>query len=290
MIEGEGMKINTNVKQMQKTSLEGIAFLILKMLPGGELNIAGYASTKDLFASDNLKDADIAVLDYNCMNEDGLNAVQALRRANRDLDIFIMSSDDRSVNKGFRIHPGGFLSKSLSEETVRNEFSRLGQLRVKEDALSPSPMSSSSSPVMGIKIRCFGSFEAFLDGTPIHFRYQKTKELLAYLIDRRGAMCTNRELEAYLWSESSDSGKRHYAYLLKIKEELIRIFKDAGYEDVLIRRRGNIAINPDLVDCDYYRCLKGSRDPEDQFRGEYMRQYSWGEYTLGYLLSKSAEN
>lgn len=280
------MNINTNVEQMQQASLEGIAFLILKMLPGGELNIAGYASTMDLFASDNLKDADIAVLDYNCMNEDGLNAVQALRRANCDIDIFIMSSDDHSVNKGFHIHPGGFLTKSLSEETVRSEFNQLGQLKV-NDALTPSPP---IPPAKGIKIRCFGSFEAFLDGMPIHFRYQKTKELLAYLIDRRGAMCTNRELEAYLWSESSDSGKRHYAYLLKIKEELIRIFKDTGYEDVLIRRRGNIAINPDRIDCDYYRFLKGSRNPEDQFRGEYMRQYSWGEYTLGYLLSKSAEN
>lgn len=64
------------------------------------------------------------------------------------------------------------------------------------------------------------------------------------------------------------------------------MLRDAGYDHLLIRTRGNIAINPDGIDCDYYRYLEGSVLPEDRFRGEYMRQYSWAEYTLGYLLSK----
>ena len=54
-------------------------------------------------------------------------------------------------------------------------------------------------------------------------------------------------------------------------------------EDILIRRKNNIAIRTELLDCDYYRMLEGDMAAVNAFRGEYMVNYSWAELTAGTL-------
>ena len=46
--------------------------------------------------------------------------------------------------------------------------------------------------------------EIFVGGRPLSFKRSKSKELLAYLVDRNGATCTNGEMLAVLWED-----KRH---------------------------------------------------------------------------------
>ncbi|MCR5367783.1 hypothetical protein [Eubacterium sp.] len=40
-----------------------------------------------------------------------------------------------------------------------------------------------------------------------------------------------------------------------------------------------IAIKRDMIDCDYYRMLGGDVNAVNSYHGEYMKQYSWAEYT-----------
>lgn len=62
-----------------------------------------------------------------------------------------------------------------------------------------------------IRAHCFGNFEIFIDGEPMHFQYSKSRELMAYLISRNGALCTNGEVMAVLWEdESGDERKKEY--------------------------------------------------------------------------------
>ena len=49
-----------------------------------------------------------------------------------------------------------------------------------------------------------------------------------------------------------------------------------------------IAIDPERVDCDYYRFLAGDMTAVNAFRGEYMSNYSWAEPTVGALHSLDA--
>ncbi len=39
----------------------------------------------------------------------------------------------------------------------------------------------------------------------------------------------------------------------------------------------------DLLDCDYYRMLEGDVAAINSFKGDYMIDYSWAEYTAGKL-------
>ena len=130
--------------------------------------------------------------------------------------------------------------------------------------------------------RCFGSFEVFSQGRPFLFQRRKTKELLAFLIDRRGATCSAEEIGAALWENEAD--------LRKIKHQLRNLVSDLrdalekiGMEDLLIRKSGILAINAEQLDCDYYQLLRGDPEAINAYHGEYMTQYSWAEMTAGKL-------
>ena len=130
-----------------------------------------------------------------------------------------------------------------------------------------------------LKIRTFGNFECFIDGVPAKFQYKKTKELLAYLVDRRGAMVGNGELISILWEGS----KNKVPYLKNIKTDLVNVFEDAGFGDAVIKQRGLIGIRTDLIDCDFYDLILERKDMVGSYWGEYMSQYDWGEVTHAYL-------
>ena len=137
-----------------------------------------------------------------------------------------------------------------------------------------------------LSVQTFGNFECFIDGQPIKFKYNKTKEMLAYLIDRKGAMCTNGELMSILWAEDSEKKK---SYLKNLKADLTRVLAEAGMEGVLIKFRGAIGIATDKVDCDYYDWKRGIPYAINAYRGEYMSSYPWASITEGILHWGSAE-
>ena len=131
-------------------------------------------------------------------------------------------------------------------------------------------------------VRTFGNFEVFYESKPLKFRYLKTKELLAYLIDRKGALCPNREIISVLW-EDNPSGSDKYSYLKNLRTDLIHTLSLIGYENSIVRTRGTLGIVRDDFDCDYYSWLKDKKKFSGQYQGEYMKQYSWAEDTHGYI-------
>ena len=167
----------------------------------------------------------------------------------------------------FRVRAQGYILKPLKAELVQEE---LRHLPVKQEKLT---------------IRCFGCFEVFWRGEPLIFERRKTKELFAYLIDRRGAECTAEQIIAALWKENGDrkAAKQRVRNLIG---DLKSTLGEIGMGDVLIRRGSRIAIRPDRVDCDYCRILAGDMDGIGSFRGEYMVDYSWAELTAGTLFFK----
>lgn len=136
-----------------------------------------------------------------------------------------------------------------------------------------------------LRVQTFGNFEVFYDETPIHFRRSRTKELLAYLIDRRGAGSTMGELISVLWEGRPDTDNVR-SQLRSLIADLRTTLRAIGQESLIIKRRDLIAVDPSRVECDYYRFLSGDKTAGNSFRGEYMSNYSWAETTVGALQQK----
>ena len=131
-----------------------------------------------------------------------------------------------------------------------------------------------------IHVRTFGNFEVYIDGIPVSSKYNKTRELFAFLIDKNGSLTDTKEIAAALWEGDTAD---HTSYLKNIRSDMLSTLKEWGEEDVVVRQRGRLGIIPDMIQCDYFDMLAGNESAMIKYTGEYMSQYSWAEYTNGAL-------
>lgn len=218
--------------------------------------------------------ADIAFLDIQLRGMTGLELAMKMHDIAPDVPVIFCTGYDEYAREAYRIHAAGYLSKPIQPEEIQEEIDRiLGQKRGRKL----------------LKMVCFGGFDAFANGKVLPFQRKKTKEVLAYLVDRKGTMVTAREICAALWEDSMDDVK-NLNYLYKLIADLRKALKEVGAEKVLIYQNNSYAVDTAVIDCDYYRFLQDDPEAVNSFTGEYMNKYSWGESTCAFLNTRVQKN
>ena len=123
-----------------------------------------------------------------------------------------------------------------------------------------------------ITARLFGSFSLQVDGDAVHIRSEKGRELLALMIEKRGAYLTTREAITSLWECEPDEKTR--ARYRKIASRLMAELKNVGIDYIVESDRGARRIIPEFIECDYYDYRDGLAEPS----GDLLPEYSWAEY------------
>lgn len=214
---------------------------------------------------------DIVFTDIQMPGPDGLELAVKLKELVPETRIvFVTGYDDYAV-EAWRLHASGYVMKPVDAERIREEL---------ESAVGYMPGASEK-----LQVQCFGHFEVFWKGEPLTFSRTKTKELLAFLVDRRGTSCRTEEAACTLFENADPEDlKRAKQNLRNLVSDLRSTLLRIGMEDVLIRKGNTMAIRPEKLDCDYYRMLEGDMAAVNAFRGLYMEQYSWAEITKGSLV------
>ena len=138
---------------------------------------------------------DAAFLNLEMPGMNGLALTRMIQKLQPRCNIIVVTEHPEYALEALQIFVSGFLLKPANEADVRNV---LEHLRYPPE----------NAPV-GIKIQCFGNFEIFVGGRALAFKRSKSKELLAYLVDRNGATCTNGEMLAVLWEDKPDTASLH---------------------------------------------------------------------------------
>lgn len=129
-----------------------------------------------------------------------------------------------------------------------------------------------------IRVRTFGHFDLYVNGSAVVFRNGRAKEMLALLIDSQGGTVTmDRFIEAF-WPDEPYS-EQHKAIYRKAALALKNTLASYGIGRILLTSRNQKAVVPAALDCDYYRFLAGDREAAAEYHGEYMTDYSWAEET-----------
>ncbi|HAL32376.1 MAG TPA: hypothetical protein DCP46_05390 [Lachnospiraceae bacterium] len=136
-----------------------------------------------------------------------------------------------------------------------------------------------------VQIKTFGEFAVFADGKPVDFRYSKSLELFALIVDRRGKKVDNGMIRRMLWQES-DREADHSSYISILKKEIVQTFSARGITDIFLQEDRSISLVIDRVECDYYDYVE-DKIGNMKYDGIYMEQYSWAESTAGLLYSIS---
>lgn len=133
-----------------------------------------------------------------------------------------------------------------------------------------------------VRIRTFGYFDVFVDGKPIAFRNEKSKELFALLVDRRGGFVSSEEAIGFLW-EDEPANPVTLARYRKVALRLKNLLEEYGIPEVVESVNGKRRIAAERVRCDLYEYLSGQEEYAQLFKGSYLTNYSWSETTLAEL-------
>ena len=254
----------------EKIALQGLVDAIEKAVPTAE--IYGFRGAEEAIEYVRNTCCDVAFLDIKMRGMNGIDFAKTLKLQCPKINIIFTTGYEEYTGEAFGLHASGYVMKPITEDKIKKEIQDLRYPVVWQET-------------KGMVIRTFGNFEVFINGEPLKFKYSKTKELFAYLVDRKGALCTNGELISVLW-EDENPDKGHISYFKNIRNDLIVTLGEIGYDDILARQRGKLGILPDKVQCDYYDWLQGRVNGINSYLGEYMSQYTWSEFTNGVLEEK----
>ena len=208
---------------------------------------------------------DLVLLDIDMPDMTGLELAERVKEISPHISIIFITAFSQYALDAYTVHPTTYLLKPFDQARLTKEVEYALSVRV---ARRPSH----------IMAQTFGHFEIMIDGKTLEFRRSKSKELLAYLVDRRGAGVTRQDAFAALWED-----RLYDASMQKQMDVVIRSLRDTlqkyGIGDVFELKKRNLRILPEQIDCDLYRFLDGDEEAVNSYFGEYMSQYTWAADT-----------
>ncbi|MDY6023519.1 MAG: response regulator [Candidatus Borkfalkiaceae bacterium] len=215
---------------------------------------------------------DFAFLDVRLGGCTGFDLAEKIQSAFPSVRIIFCTSYREYAFDAYAIHAEGYLLKPVKAENIIDLLKRSGS----EDK---------SVNKRRVRIQTFGNFDVFVDGKLVLFNKGKAKELLAYLVDRKGAGVTAAEMSAVLW-DGCENGINLNNNLQHTKKDLKNILNSYGISDIVIFGWNCLALDVSKVECDFYRFLASDMSAIDSFMGEYMKNYDWAEFTAAELFDR----
>ena len=78
--------------------------------------------------------------------------------------------------------------------------------------------------------------------------------------------------------EDAPYDKSQQSYLQTLIAAMMKGLKDVGAAKAVNKDHNAISVNPDLLDCDYYRFQELDPGAVNSYQSEYMSQYYWAEF------------
>ena len=241
--------------------LKDAAALLQELRP--EAEALCFSDSLAALAAARERPVDVALLAAGMPELDGLDLGQYLKDMYPGVNLIFLDPDDAQALDALSLHASGCLLLPVSRFALSAEL---------EDLRYPV----SGGPGKRVFAQCFGNFELFVDGEPVVFKYTRTKEVVALLVNNRGAQTTNGEIIAALWEDQGDPEKKA-SYLRNLRQDLQNTFTRLKLTDLIHKQRGSMAIAADRIDCDLYDWLAKKDKSRYRYMGDYMNQYSWAE-------------
>ncbi|WP_407383527.1 response regulator [Ruminococcus sp.] len=214
---------------------------------------------------------DIAFLDISMPIMSGVEVAKALRKIRSDMIIVFVTAYDDYLKEFNEIGGDYYIIKPYSREVLEMAMDKIRLFAQRQHK--------------DIYIQTFGRFVVKKDGQPISLT-GKAKEILALIVTKRGKEVSNEELFYTIWEGrvySNESMTVYYNALRRLKKAL----ESAGLGALLISTARGQMVNTELFDCDYYAFLDKDMLDRDRFDGEFLSEYSWGEYILADLINNN---
>ena len=214
-------------------------------------------------------DVELAILDIAMPGMTGIELAGKLKEHRPDMLIVFITAYDNYVRDSNEVGADYYIIKPYRREVIEQMAKRMSLL--------------ARNQRKDIFIQTFGRFLVLKDGKPIALS-GKAKEILAIVVTRRGKEISNEEIYSTSWEDRPYGNvemKVYYNALKRLKDALA----EAGLSELLRSTTRGQTVNTELFDCDYYAWQDNNMSDRDKFTGEFMSEYSWGEYILADILN-----
>ena len=247
---------------------EPLALKMLKMCvteAKPEAEVCAFDDQDELLDDAGINGCDIAFLDIHMRGMDGVEVAKRLKGINPKMNIIFVTGFSEYKGDAMDMKASGYIMKPVTTEDVQRELSDLR-----------FPIIPQANALL--RVQCFGNFDVFTPaGEHVRFERSKAKEVFAYLVHKHGASCTTKEIFAIIF-EDEPYDKKLQNLLQTYIYSMIKSLKDVGAESAVIRSYNALAVNVDVIDCDYYRFKQLDAGAINRYEMEYMNQYSWADF------------
>ena len=240
-----------------------------------ELNvIACFEDPQEALAYAEKNPFELALLDIQMPKMNGIELAVKLRELYPKLLVVFISAYDEYVRDSNAIGGDDYIVKPYKKETIERMVNRMTLLsrRFQKE----------------IYIQMFGRFNVLKNGVPLSLQ-GKTKEILALIACHRGKEISNEQIYSTIWEDreySNQHMKTYYNALRRLKNNLM----ENGIENLIQSTLHGQMLNTEMCDCDYFAWQDKNPDSRGRFEGEFLSEYSWGEYILAGMLNRGDYN
>lgn len=246
-------------------ALEVLVDAIKEAEPSAE--VVSFKSGRDALDYLAENECEVCFFDIEMRDINGIELAFEAKKFNPKVNIIFVTGYSEYTQDAFEVRASGYVLKPATGVKIAEELRNLR-----------NPIENDKEDY-DFYVRTFGNFDVYSKGEPIIFKRSRSKELLAYLIDRKGAGATKKEIASILFP-NQEYERRVEDYINKIYREMIRSLDEAGLSDIVVKKRNYYAINPDKIKCDRYDFEKGKTAAIKAYMGEYMQQYSWASFKV----------
>lgn len=212
---------------------------------------------------------ELAFLDINMPIVNGIALARKLRAIRPDILIVFVTAYDEYIGDFNQVGGDYYIIKPYTRETLKMVMEKISFLRHRQQK--------------ELYIQTFGRFIVLKNGLPLPLR-GRAKEILAFLVTKRGREVSNSEIYGTLW-EGREYSNEHMSVFYNALRRLKKTLKEASCEHLLISTAHGQMVNTQQFDCDYYSWQDNGSTRTSPFYGEFMSEYSWGESILASILN-----
>lgn len=210
---------------------------------------------------------DVAFLDMEMPGIHGLGLALRLRELSPNLRVVFVTAYSQYALDAWKVNANGYVMKPYSVSDIQNELEKC--------VLRPLPSQK-------IVINTIPGLSITVDGKIVHISGDKTRELLALLVDQADRGITVREGISYLWPERYEDNSTKSLFRMTYKR-LADALSAEGIGHILISSDKRRYLRTEEVDCDLYRILSGDDQAAALYNGLYLQEYEWAEERNGQL-------
>ncbi|MFJ7917036.1 response regulator [Lysinibacillus sp. NPDC096382] len=258
--------------------------------------IKSFTTTKDLLAEGPSLDFQVAFLDVEMPDMNGLEIARLLKEWNKNIFIvFVTAYRDYAV-QAFEIHSIDYLLKPISKARLETTINRIQELLHLENKSTPIQIRNKPA----LTIQCFGGFVVLHNNKAVHWRTLKTKELFAFLFSNLNSQVPRDSIIDALWANTEF--KKARVQLHTTVSYLRTTLSALGYSEVIQYTNGCYILQLKAFQCDVHdlehilnaKAETGKLDVEmaesliQSYQGEYMASldYPWITSKANFMNNK----